>query len=265
MAKKKRLIVRAVVVNDDNLLVMKRKRDGNEFFSFPGGGIEEGEEPEEAVERELLEETSIKATVTKRVYVYYSERFGKQIFFLCKYESGKPKLQANSVEAKIVKEEGQVYDPRWISIEEADKVLLYPEEIKPDFMKHVKNDSFPKKPLIYNDRVTVSEDELEQAKSFVYWIVLAAIVLFGFFAISLFINSISEDVTDIPVVPASPASGDLPTLQVLDSVGQPAPLDFSIQGSEPQGQEADGGLQQPQTNEVLQPNAKTDQVPGPIE
>jgi len=50
------LNVYIVVRNDDRVLVLRRK-DG--FWEFPGGGVDWGEDPEQAAKRELREETKI--------------------------------------------------------------------------------------------------------------------------------------------------------------------------------------------------------------
>jgi len=50
----------AVVRRDGHLLLVRDR--GFRHFSLPGGGVHHGETPEEAVVRELAEETSLQAT-----------------------------------------------------------------------------------------------------------------------------------------------------------------------------------------------------------
>ena len=50
----------AVVLRKGNLLVMHRRRGGREYAVLPGGGIEEGESVQDAVLRELREETGLR-------------------------------------------------------------------------------------------------------------------------------------------------------------------------------------------------------------
>lgn len=48
----------AIVIDEVNhILLMHRVNNGREYWVFPGGSIEVGETPEEAVLRELKEET----------------------------------------------------------------------------------------------------------------------------------------------------------------------------------------------------------------
>ena len=68
--------------------VIKRK-DFREYYTFPGGGLEENETLEEGVKREIKEEFGIKVKVIKKLYEMYSEKFNqREYFFLCEYESG---------------------------------------------------------------------------------------------------------------------------------------------------------------------------------
>lgn len=60
-----------------------------DYYETPGGGIDEGETPEEAVVREILEETGYKSEVVEElafVKDYYNliNRENLQHFFLCK-------------------------------------------------------------------------------------------------------------------------------------------------------------------------------------
>lgn len=68
--------------------VIKRK-DFREYYTFPGGGLEENETLEEGVKREIKEEFGINVKVIKKLYEMYSEKFNqREYFFLCEYESG---------------------------------------------------------------------------------------------------------------------------------------------------------------------------------
>ena len=55
----KRLAARGVIVNDDGLIAILNKQKKNEYKRV-GGGIDEGESPEEAFKREVSEEAGAK-------------------------------------------------------------------------------------------------------------------------------------------------------------------------------------------------------------
>ena len=53
----------AIILQDDTILMIHRISFGKEFYVFPGGGIEAGETPEQAVVREIREESGLQVEV----------------------------------------------------------------------------------------------------------------------------------------------------------------------------------------------------------
>ena len=66
-----RLTVDAVVLEDNQVLLVKRKHPPfQDMWALPGGFVEYGETTEEAVNRELQEETRLTMNITRLVGVY---------------------------------------------------------------------------------------------------------------------------------------------------------------------------------------------------
>lgn len=63
----------AVVTRSGKILMERVFYFGREFFTLPGGGIEEGETPEQAVLRELKEECGLDGTVVRPLAKLYKE------------------------------------------------------------------------------------------------------------------------------------------------------------------------------------------------
>ena len=61
----KRIRAVAVIVNNRKILLMHRINNGKEYHVFPGGGVENGETVEQAVLREVQEETSLEVKIEK--------------------------------------------------------------------------------------------------------------------------------------------------------------------------------------------------------
>ena len=116
--------------------VIKRK-DYQEYYTFPGGGLEKGETPEEGTIREIKEEFGINVEVVKKLYEMQSEKFKqKEIFFLCKYidgEFGTGDGPEFSNDPKYI--DSGKYIPEIVKKEDIKNILLLPLEIKEKFMK----------------------------------------------------------------------------------------------------------------------------------
>lgn len=117
--------VTGIVIRDGKILLIHRFKQGAEYYVFPGGGVEEGETWEEALKREMLEETGLALTGYR--YLYHSGDAPVQIFYECTLAPGEPTL--GGPELADQSNDNQ-YDLCWIA---ASQVLnlpaLYP---KPD-------------------------------------------------------------------------------------------------------------------------------------
>ncbi len=129
----------AIIINDNEILLMHRINNGKEYYVFPGGGVEEGETVEQAVLREVKEETSFEVKLEKLLYHHtYEDIDHEQFFYLCRYISGEPKL-GDANELQEMKNGGKnFYNPIWYEIEKLSELLLYPLEIRDWFIKDIK-------------------------------------------------------------------------------------------------------------------------------
>ena len=66
-----KLTVDAIITKNDKILLIKRRRKPfKDFWALPGGFVNYGEKVEDAVIREVLEETSLECRVEKLLGVY---------------------------------------------------------------------------------------------------------------------------------------------------------------------------------------------------
>lgn len=83
------ITVKGIVVLDNKILLLKRVKpstDGLGFWELPGGGLEYGETPNQALIRELKEETGLDIVIIKPAYTFTKIREDYQtvgIGFLC--------------------------------------------------------------------------------------------------------------------------------------------------------------------------------------
>ena len=91
-----RLLVVAAVVERDGRIMLCQRRPGVHNglkWEFPGGKIEPGESPEEALARELREELDIGVEVGRvrdAVFYRYPDRDVLLLFYRCTLEDGEP-------------------------------------------------------------------------------------------------------------------------------------------------------------------------------
>lgn len=142
-----RQAVRAIIVHDNKLLVMHRNKFGTEYDTLPGGNIEIGESPEEALVREVREETSIDFSNPRLVYIEEAGvPYGTQYIYLCEYKSGEPTLDPGSEEAAVHKLGRNLYEPRWVSLDQLERLPFLSERLKSAIMVANKT-SFPDTPI----------------------------------------------------------------------------------------------------------------------
>jgi 8-oxo-dGTP diphosphatase len=121
------LALKAVIEKDGKILILKRSKEEDcfkEMWDIPGGGINFGEMPEEALKREVKEETGLEIEVIKpvRIWSFFKNNGRTQVVgvtLLCKYKGGEVKLSREHTKF------------RWISPEEIEKYNVH-EGIKKD-------------------------------------------------------------------------------------------------------------------------------------
>ncbi|HEY1645104.1 MAG TPA: NUDIX domain-containing protein [Candidatus Saccharimonadales bacterium] len=139
--------VRAIVIKDNKLLVMDRNKFGDHYLSLVGGTVEDGEELVEALKREVSEETTLEITNPRLVIDEEAGAAGKQYYiYLCDYVSGEPKLNPDSIEAKIQAEGKNLFVPKWLDIAKLEASDLLPIELK-DLLVGLIRDGFPDQPI----------------------------------------------------------------------------------------------------------------------
>lgn len=127
----------ALVLHNNSLLVLFRKNT-REYYTFPGGGVDEGESNEQAVIREIKEETSLDVAVERQVYELHYDTGDIHYYFLCRYISGDPRVQPGTNEY-LANERGEnMYTPQWMPIEEVPNILLYPLEVRDRLVEDIK-------------------------------------------------------------------------------------------------------------------------------
>ena len=119
----------SITIRNDKVLLMHRIKNGFDYYTFPGGGVERGETVKRAVVREMLEEATMNVKVKKLLYHHIYDDDTEQFFYLCEHIKGEPKL-GNFNEARSMAVGNNFYEPIWYEITEIDKLTLFPIEIR---------------------------------------------------------------------------------------------------------------------------------------
>jgi ADP-ribose pyrophosphatase YjhB (NUDIX family) len=132
---------RAVIFNaEGQLLLIERRKDEEHYFVLPGGQVQDGESAEQAVMREVKEETTLVVAVIKELYANIDELHNHQTIFLCGLVKGsEPRLPPGSQEAQKAFVTGQEYKPAWRSPEFLRDETMYPtwllEQLETDMLE----------------------------------------------------------------------------------------------------------------------------------
>jgi len=114
------IVTAGVIVEQGKILVTQRREDSPHglLWEFPGGKVKEGEEPREALRRELKEELDIEAEVGmigEAVFHTYPEHPILLLTYHCRIEKGIPKLIG-------------CHDLRWVNPDELEKLDMPPAD-----------------------------------------------------------------------------------------------------------------------------------------
>lgn len=85
-----------VIFNDEGDVLLIKENYGRHRYGLPGGRVDYGETPEEAVIREVREETGLEVTVTDLIGVLHNKRWDDPLLILvfrCELVTGEPAIQ----------------------------------------------------------------------------------------------------------------------------------------------------------------------------
>jgi 8-oxo-dGTP diphosphatase len=77
-----------VLIENNKVALIERHRAGLDYFVFPGGGVDEGESPEQAAVREAMEELGVQVTINQKVAEIQFGPRSRQIYFLVEQIGG---------------------------------------------------------------------------------------------------------------------------------------------------------------------------------
>lgn len=135
-----------VLIQENKVALIERHRAGLDYFVFPGGGVDEGESPEQAAIREAMEELGIEIAIKQKVAEVQLGKRSRQIYFLVEQtggEFGTGKGEEFTDSNPDHPQQG-IYIPIWMLIDELPQYTnVYPADVSRLVVKSVKEGWLP--------------------------------------------------------------------------------------------------------------------------
>jgi len=114
------IVTAALIIEQDKILVTQRKKDSSYglLWEFPGGKVKKGEEPREALRRELKEELDVEAEVGMIFDAVFHSSLEYSILLL---------VYRCWVEKSSLKPIG-CHDLRWVKLKELETLAMPPAD-----------------------------------------------------------------------------------------------------------------------------------------
>ncbi|RPJ25718.1 MAG: NUDIX domain-containing protein [Chloroflexi bacterium] len=121
-----------VLIQDNKVALIERHRAGLDYFVFPGGGVDEGESPEQAAVREAMEELGIEVAIKRKVAEVQLGPKSHQVYFLVEQVGGEFGTGTGEefVGSDPDNPQKGIYIPIWMSIDELPQhTNVYPADV----------------------------------------------------------------------------------------------------------------------------------------
>jgi len=114
------IVTAALIIEQGKILVTQRKKDSPHglLWEFPGGKVKEGEEPRDALRRELKEELDVEVEVGMifdAIFYSYPEYPILLLVYRCRIEKGSLRPIG-------------CHDLRWVNLRELEKLAMPPAD-----------------------------------------------------------------------------------------------------------------------------------------
>ena len=143
-----------VLIKDNQVALIERHRAGLDYFVFPGGGVDEGETPEQAAIRETMEELGIEVVIKQRVAEIQLGLKSRQVYFLVEHVSGEFGTGTGEefTDSDPNDPDEGIYVPIWMPINELPRYSnIYPSDLSKLVVKSVQ-EGWRRKPLVVTER-----------------------------------------------------------------------------------------------------------------
>lgn len=143
-----RQAARAIVIKDGKILVMHRNKYGSQYFTLVGGRTNGNETPEQALVREIKEETGLRVTAGRLVYIEeHAAPYNEQYIYLCEVADHTTiAIQDDSEEGIMNRYDMNTHTPQWVRLGTFAELPFRTPQLQEAIVKALKK-GFPKEPV----------------------------------------------------------------------------------------------------------------------
>jgi ADP-ribose pyrophosphatase YjhB (NUDIX family) len=138
---------RAIIIENKSLLVMHRDKQGSQYFTLVGGQVRADESIEDALAREVNEETGLVITNAKLVFVEkHPAPYNDQYIFLCEVSPHKEvEIQSTSEEGFLNRIGLNNHTPAWATFSSFPSISFRTPQLHKAIIRALKS-GFPNTP-----------------------------------------------------------------------------------------------------------------------
>lgn len=138
---------RAIIIQSRNMLVMHRNTYGTEYYTLVGGRVNSGETIEQALKREVKEESNLDITSAKLVlHEKHPEPFNEQFIYLCEVApSSNIAINEDSEEGMLNRLDMNIHRLEWVPIDRFSKLQFRTPQLQAAIVEALKK-GFPATP-----------------------------------------------------------------------------------------------------------------------
>jgi len=139
---------RAIIFENGKILVMHRQKYGNSYFTLVGGRINEGETSEQALVREVKEETGMDVIGATLVFIEkHPEPYNEQYIYICDVgPHGEIDVLPTSEEGQLNQMQTNMHKPYWMEVKGFPNLEFRTPQLQEAIVKAFKK-GFPKSPV----------------------------------------------------------------------------------------------------------------------
>lgn len=139
---------RAIIIEGGKLLLMHRNKEGSQYFTLVGGRASEDETIEQALVREVMEETGLRVTHARLVFVEeHAAPYNEQYTFLCKLAPhADAQIQDSSEEGSMNRLGINVHTPVWVHARALSQIQFRTPQLQTAIIDALQK-GFPSQPV----------------------------------------------------------------------------------------------------------------------